>query len=208
MNSEYLNLFHVPIQITELELDIDSLIEFCYEMKRENEKGVEKSNLGGWQSNNVINETHTEFVKLKTEIEETAKVYHEDMDFKKTVEQKIVQIWININQKGHCNDLHNHPHSTLAGVFYLTVSEASIVFQHPYQDMNNFYWDFSLIEKFNSASSGIWRIEPKPNNLLIFPPWVYHSVLSNKEDTDRISFSFNMSHLRHPTLIDSPFRPL
>ena len=40
MNSEYSHLFSVPIQITELELNIDSLIEFCYEMKHENEKGT------------------------------------------------------------------------------------------------------------------------------------------------------------------------
>ena len=83
-NKKYLNLFQVPIQITELELNIDSLIEFCYEMKRKNEKGVEISNVGGWQSDNIVNETHTEFVKLKTEIEDVAKVYHEDMNFKKT----------------------------------------------------------------------------------------------------------------------------
>ena len=64
MNGEYLNLFSVPIQITELELNIDSLIEFCYEMKRKDEKGAQISNIGGWQSGNIINETHTEFVKL------------------------------------------------------------------------------------------------------------------------------------------------
>ena len=38
MNMKYLNLFMVPIQINKLELNIDSLIEFCYEMKRKNEK--------------------------------------------------------------------------------------------------------------------------------------------------------------------------
>ena len=69
MNREYLNLFHVPIQIIELKLNIDSLIEFCYEMKRKNEKGIEKSNIGGWHSNNIFNETHTEFVNLKNKIE-------------------------------------------------------------------------------------------------------------------------------------------
>ena len=41
------------IQISELELNIDSLIEFCYEIKRKNEKGVEKTNVGGWQSSNI-----------------------------------------------------------------------------------------------------------------------------------------------------------
>ena len=73
----------MPIQITKLELNIDSMIEFCYEMKRKNEKGVEISNVGGWQSDNIINETHTEFVKLLNEIADAAKTYHEDLQFKK-----------------------------------------------------------------------------------------------------------------------------
>ena len=64
----FLNIFPVPIQITELELYVESLIEFCYEMKRKDERGVEISNIGGWQSDNIFNETHPEFVKLKTEI--------------------------------------------------------------------------------------------------------------------------------------------
>ena len=120
MNREYLNLFHVPIQIIKLELDIDSLIEFCYEMKRKNEEGVEISNVGGWQSDNIINETHTEFVKLKTEIADAAKSYHKALKFKKTAEQKISNIWVNINQKGHSNGYHIHARATLSGAFYLT----------------------------------------------------------------------------------------
>ncbi len=71
MDRKYLNIFHVPIQISGLELNIDSLIEFCYEMKRKNEKGVEISNVGGWQSDNIFNETHTEFVILKNKKEPT-----------------------------------------------------------------------------------------------------------------------------------------
>ena len=84
-DKEYLNLFHVPIQINKLELDIDSLIEFCYDMKRKDEKGVEISNLGGWQSDNIFNETHTEFIKLKNKIEDAVKIYHEEIKFKKTL---------------------------------------------------------------------------------------------------------------------------
>ena len=103
MDREYLNLFSVPIQMFKLELNIDSLIEFCYEMKRNDEIGVEISNIGGWQSENVLNETHTEFVKLKNKIEEAATTYHHDIQLKKTYNQKISNIWININQKGHLN---------------------------------------------------------------------------------------------------------
>ena len=76
MNERYLNIFHVPIQITRLELNIDSLIEFCYEMKRKNAKGVTLTNVGGWHSDNIFDETHIEFIKLKNKIEEEVNLFH------------------------------------------------------------------------------------------------------------------------------------
>ena len=193
-NKEYLNLFPVPIQITQTKLNIDSLIEFCYEMKHKNEKGVGISNIGGWQSNNIINETHTEFVKLKTEIEKYANLFHHEIQFKKIYNQKIVSIWVNINQKGHSNEKHNHPLSIFSGVFYLTKGKAPIVFQHPFHDISKYFWWKSIIEEWNEVTAGEWRIEPNPNNLLIFPAWEDHKVLMNKEDSDRISISFNTYH--------------
>ena len=190
MDEEMRGIFPVPIQVTTLELNIDSLIEFCYEMKRKNEKGVEVSNIGGWQSDNIINETHTEFVKLKNKIEEVAKEFHEKIKFKKTLKQEIDNIWVNINQKGHSNDYHIHPYSILSGAFYLKGS-TPIVFQHPFRMINEYYWPNFIIEEPRQGTSGEWRIEPNPNKLLIFPPWVWHKVLMSKEDTDRISLSFN-----------------
>ena len=189
-NGEYLNLFSVPIQMTKLELNIDSLIEFCYEIKRKNEKGVEKTNVGGWHSDNIFKETHPEFVKLKTEIENATNCYHHEIQLKKTHYQKLGNIWININQKGHSNDYHHHPDSIFSGAFYLK-GKAPIVFQHPFREISNYYWPNSIVEEWNTANSGEWSLEPESNILLVFPPWIYHKVFMNKEDTDRISFSFN-----------------
>jgi uncharacterized protein (TIGR02466 family) len=190
-NKKYLNLFPAPILMTELELNIDSLIEFCYEMKHKNEKGVEITNVGGWHSEDIINETHTEFVKLKNKIEENANTYHHEIQFKKTYIQKINKIWININQKGHSNNYHDHPFACLSGAFYLTKSKIPIVFGHPFRDITTYFWDVSMIEEWNEANSGQWLIEPEPNKLLIFPSWLQHKVSMNKEDIDRISLSFN-----------------
>ena len=147
--------------------------------------------MGGWHSDNIINETHTEFVKLKNKIEETANIYHHDIQLKKTYIQKIDNIWININQRGHLNDYHLHSFSCLSGVFYLTTGKTPIVFRHPFSDINTYFWDSSHVEKWNNANSGEWKIEPVSNRLLVFPAWVQHKVLMNKEDIDRISLSFN-----------------
>ena len=191
MDKEYFNLFPVIIQKVVLELNIDFLIEFCYEMKRKNEKGVEFSNVGGWHSDNLIDETHTEFVKLKNKIEEAANLYHHEMQLKKTYNQKIDNIWININQKGHSNEWHIHAGAFLSGAFYLAKGETPIVFRHPFNDINEYYWKPFVIEKTNNVNSGGWTLDPEPNMLIIFPAWVYHKVSMNKEDIDRISFSFN-----------------
>ena len=190
-NRKYLNVFYVTIQTIKLKLNIDSLIEFCYEMKRKNEKGVKLSNVGGWQSNNIFNETHTEFVKLKNKIEEAANIYHHEIQLKKAHDQKIDNIWVNINQKGHSNEFHDHPNAILSGAFYLTGGNAPIVFRHPFRDISTYFWDKSIVEEWNGANSGEWNILPELNNLLVFPAWVEHKVNPNKEDTDRISFSFN-----------------
>jgi uncharacterized protein (TIGR02466 family) len=147
--------------------------------------------VGGWHSDNIINEPHIEFVKLKNKIEEAANIYHHEIQLKKTYHQKITNIWININQKGHSNEWHAHPNSSLSGAFYLTKGTAPIVFRHPFQDINTYYWESSLIEEWNGANSGEWRIKPEPNILIVFPAWLEHKVKANKEDTDRISLSFN-----------------
>jgi len=190
MNKEYLNLFSVPIQISKLELNIDSLIEFCYEMKRKNEKGIQLSNVGGWHSDDIFNETHSEFVKLKNKIKDAINIYHHEIQLKKTHHQKLGRIWININQKGHLNDYHLHSQSIFSGAFYLK-GYAPIIFQHPVRDITTYFWNDSIIEEWNPANSGIWRLEPEPNVLIIFPAWAYHKVLMNEEDIDRITFSFN-----------------
>ena len=189
---EYLDAFVIRILRVRLELDIDSLIEFCYEMKRKDGIGVEVSNVGGWQSGDIFKETHTEFVKLKHTIEECANIFHHDMQFKNTHSQKIDNIWANINQKGHSNEWHVHPKSSFSGAFYLKGS-SPIVFKHPYPDITLYYWDKPFIEEWNGFNSGESSLEPSPNTLIIFPPWLSHKVLMNKEDTDRITFSFNTS---------------
>ena len=189
-NKEYLHKFISPIQISDLELNIDSLIEFCYEMKQKNQTGVQLTNMGGWHSNNILNETHTEFVKLKNRIEENANAFHNQMQFKKTLKQKLSNIWININPKGGSNDFHDHPGACFSGAFYLK-GEAPIVFQHPYKDITTYFWKEAIIEKWNSANSGQWKYKPEPNVLLLFPGWLEHKVLMNSEETDRISISFN-----------------
>ncbi|MEO1955452.1 MAG: TIGR02466 family protein [Gammaproteobacteria bacterium] len=190
METKDSNLFITPVQMTDLELNIDSLIEFCYITKLKTGRGVEYSNMGGWQSDNVIYESHPEFVKLKNKIIEAANIYHNKIGLKKNLKEEISNIWININGKGHFNELHNHPKSIMSGAFYLR-GKAPILFRHPFHYINQFFWEEAIIEEWTKVNSTVWTIDPNPNLLIIFPAWVEHRVLMNDEETDRISISFN-----------------
>ena len=140
-----LSLFATPVMHVQLDLDLEKLTEFTFQIQNKDKKGIQHSNMGGWQSDDVFNETHTEFVKLKNKIEEAANIYHHAMQFKKTYNQTIDKIWININQKGQSNVNHVHPFSCLAGVFYLTKENSPIVFCHPYADINTYYCTRSVL---------------------------------------------------------------
>ena len=60
--------FTTSVMQIQLDLDTDKLREFTFQIQNKNKKGVKISNRGGWQSNNVIEETHEELDKLKKEI--------------------------------------------------------------------------------------------------------------------------------------------
>ena len=130
-------------------------------------------------------------ISLLETIGDSANAYHNKLQFKKEVKQELSNIWININGKGHLNEYHIHAKSALSGVFYLTDSKFPIMFKHPYEEMNTYYWDVEFVETLNNLNSGQWSVYPKKNTLLVFPPWLYHKVTMNQENSDRISLSFN-----------------
>ena len=195
---EYLEIFSACVQKYQTKLDVDSLASFCYEVKRRDSKGVSLSNLGGWQSGNIIRNPHSEFVKLLSEKQTAANAYHNKLQFKKEYNQKITNIWININGKGHANEFHIHSGAAISGTFYITDSNFPIKFKHPYEEISHYYWNEKVIDKFNNSNAGQWNIKPEKNTLLMFPPWLYHKVVMNNDDIDRISIAFNTEFERDP----------
>ena len=57
MMKNYVNnismLFSVPVMEIQLDLDLEKLTEFAFQMQSKDKKGVQASNIGGWQSNNI-----------------------------------------------------------------------------------------------------------------------------------------------------------
>ena len=196
-------LFANPLLQIQLDLDTDKLTELAFQIRKD-KKGRLNELIwdvvrGGWQSNNIVEEPHEEFKKLKKEITQYLQLYHSEvfrgMKFKGNVTQSIDNMWLMINEKHHYVDWHIHHKATLSGVYYINhdgVENGNIQFKHPeHPQMSALHWKKELVEVWDMTSGEMFIIPPNSNMLLIFPSWLEHSVEANLKNDPRISLSFN-----------------
>jgi uncharacterized protein (TIGR02466 family) len=193
-------IFASPAMVAQLDLDLEKLTEFAFQLQNKNRKGVQLSNRGGWQSESLIKEEHEEFIKLKKEISQHLQTYHSEvfqgMKFNGNVTYPLKDIWANINEKHHYNEWHTHVFSTLSGVFYIkhdgSQEQGAITFKSPYNKyIKHVHWPEGIVIQSNEVTSEVFAPTPKSNMLIIFPSWLEHKVESNLKNDSRISISFN-----------------
>jgi uncharacterized protein (TIGR02466 family) len=82
------------------------------------------------------------------------------------------------------NVTHNHPGSWFSGVYYLSVPQdsGSIEFYHP-----------SEAASFSGYGRPTETFTVHPGRLILFPPWLKHSVQQNRSQHDRLCVSFNFN---------------
>ena len=146
-------------------------------------KSVIKSNRGGWQSDLIQSEIV--FQNLIKNIEQICQQLQ--FDIKKIV---ITQMWVNINNKGDWNLIHQHGgYYDLCGTYYVKVPKNSgnIIFRDPRPAaIGN-----AMINK--RFDKGEWKGIPIEEGLLmIWPTFLDHFVEPSKSDESRISISFDL----------------
>ncbi|SVE42065.1 uncharacterized protein METZ01_LOCUS494919, partial [marine metagenome] len=68
--------FSTPVMKVQLDLDLEKLTELVFQIQNKDKKGTQATNVGGWQSNDIYEEKHEEFIKLKKEISQHLQTYH------------------------------------------------------------------------------------------------------------------------------------
>jgi len=172
--------------------DQDLCINLSRQFKKEDPKGVEKSNIGGWQSDFLDFKKDDYFSDL---ISNTISNYFYETKIYKEIQLMLHGYWININQPGASNNMHNHPNCDLAGVMWIKTDNKSgaIRFRHPniFAEQTSIgLYDEDFANK-NGAHVGYW-METKPGECILFPSHLEHWVEQNKSTEDRISISFNI----------------
>lgn len=118
-------------------------------------------------------------------------------DIKQSFE--IQNSWVNRHEIGDWAASHRHNNSIISGVYYIEVDSLSghIQFEKD-RSYYNLWTDTVSVEmnsdndKLNFFNAEAWAINPKNNDLILFPSHLYHSVSENQSSKERYSLAFNV----------------
>lgn len=152
---------------------------------------VEKSNVGGWQSdvlkldhddlNNPLQGIYKASIQKLSDITSTMKVRP---DVSCTVS---FYYWVNVNYKNDMNAFHHHAsneQTVISGCYYLKKPQNSgnIIFR----DDTSYYRTW-FSDDFDT------EIDIGEGECIVFPPYKTHAVQPNCSDDVRISIAFNLA---------------
>ena len=193
-------LFPTPLWIFEdVPIDRQEVVDFCYQIKKEDPDGAKKSNVGGWQSLDFRPDqmVQSPLASLHQHILSNAYSAGDDYGFNAYTLQ-VSNCWININKYGDYNQLHTHSGSMFAGVYYAKVPDCCMGELRFLRDLKDQclkeYWgcDENFDRHEYQHNFVDWYVQPQNNLMVIFPAWLMHSVDKSASDDDRISLSFNL----------------
>lgn len=191
------NIFSVPVWHVNITgaVKLKEIEQYSLNMSQQTE-GRTISNLGGFQSYDLIMNEHPMFNDLYDAIKLQTDLFCDQVNINRV--SNIGNIWVNVNEYGHSNQAHHHANCVLSGVFYAHTEyneqAGSIVFKHPASDLMAYNWANIQKGEYIPENSLNWRFDCKPGDLIIFPSWLIHHVQPNLAlNYKRISISFNLS---------------
>jgi len=177
-----INLFPNILYATQIEVPLNITEEILSMCKKNN--GVVISNVGGWQSESMLNNKSFSDNYLKYFLNEFDKKNENIPKF------YVTNYWLNVNKNGDYNVEHDHGNSHYSFCWYLKTTENSgdITFINP-----NSYTQCSFINQFDKTLKDHFFVSYsrsfncREGNCYFFPSNLRHFVEKNNKDTFRIS---------------------
>ena len=187
--SQILSLFSTPIYTSEiLDLNFDNIVDQIKKLDMHHDTpGLESSteiyliDKLPELKQKIINHVDNYFYDI-LEYHESFKYYFPDSWIVKT------------SPDFKESKLHSHANSLYSGVVYLHAPDegGDILFA---RTQTSFSPSINLLipkKKKNTLNCDNWIITPHTGQILLFPSYIPHRILSNKLDTFRYSFAFNI----------------
>ena len=183
--------FPTPVYIQEVPnaVELNQYLEQKIIQWSQQDKGVSKTNAGGWHSQTDMNRKE-EYNPLTKELFKM----QEEIFKKEFLTQKPVlgNMWANINYPGNANRPNLHPNSLFSGVYWVKAPEksGSLMLYEPRPGVQCTMPN----RKEGELPPELWRevhYAPRAGTAVMFPAWLWHEVKPNESNDIRISVSFN-----------------
>jgi uncharacterized protein (TIGR02466 family) len=164
------------------------LTEYCIKRTIEDRKYIEKNTNQSF----FLDIKDQELIPLVEIINTKLEDLRQHLGINDDLSQKIIEMWVNVNNNKNIGIAHSHPNKFLSGVFYVSAEEgdSEIRLMTPIPN-HNYVFHSSLIKEYNEFNSSEWIVKPKTGMLLIFPSWLWHYVNITNTESQRISLAFN-----------------
>ena len=193
MNTEY----HFPTMIYIKDLPNPEKLNQYLEPKiiqwSQQNKGVAKTNAGGWHSTTDMN-TKKEYNPLTSELFKMAEECNKDYGIQPKL--GLGNMWANVSPTYSYNKTHTHPNSLWSGVYYVKVPKNSgkLFLEDPRPGPNTY-----MPRRLDKLPKQLWRViayEAVEGRMIFFPSWQPHGVDINMntekgEKNWRVSVSYN-----------------
>jgi uncharacterized protein (TIGR02466 family) len=162
--------------------------------RRESDRGVGETNVGGWQSrHDLFTWPEPECQQLVGWIGEGVHaLMNEGADAQAAAGMQVVG-WANVNGPGNYNKPHAHPGSMWSGVYYVEPGD------RPEGDSSSGLIEFmdprvavDMMDLPGLRFSDRFTIVPTAGLLVLFPSWLVHYVNPYHGSAERISIAFNI----------------
>ena len=155
----------------------------------QNDKGVSKTNAGGWHSSTDMNQKEKYNPLTRELFNMQEEIYQKENLSRKPV---LGNMWANINYPGNFNRPHLHPNSLFSGVYWIKtpMKSGNLMLYDPRPGIHTTMPN----RKEGQLPSQLWRevhYQPRAGTIIMFPAWMWHEVRPNESNDTRISVSFN-----------------
>ncbi len=182
-----LPLFSSPVYTATIEENLEDVFESIKKLKY-----IPANNCGTYTSLNETRDILSKFPSLKKSLLDEFNHYkdtclhYEDTDF------FITTSWVTKCTPNSFSHRHNHQNALYSGVLYFQEGEdfGGIRFSN-----ENIIPQQILLKEpteWNLLNSSSWVIKPAPNQVVIFPSYLYHEVTFHSANEDRYSLAFNL----------------
>ena len=183
-NSETLKLFADPVfkyKFDDFEELNNELANYIYELQKDDEEGLKRSNKGGWHSKN-FQLTDTNSIQYKFALKLQKYITDAFQKFGWKIENKNIRIsemWAIVNKENDFNVLHIHPNCYLSSAYYVKAKKNCGKFEIENPNLAKRH-SFPEIAVINELNIEVASIDVSEGDLLLFPSYLPHKVGKNE----------------------------